>query len=402
MKKKKVLLIHHSGLLGGAGISLYYTWKALEEKYEVSCHVPSEPPELMDFLVSKGLKPKTYAFRLGKITYYSGGNTLASPKFWYHALRSITQFKFWKTIIKNERPDLVFVNSKVLCWMSILFNEVKSVCFVRETIPGNPKSLMNRIMRGLLDKFSIVAFLSEYDADQTRLENAYKIISPDFLDVLEYEEIISREKACEKLGLNSELFNVLFVGGKDPLKGLDVGLKAISRLKDSRIQLIVAGYDKISIHSHGFKGVIEKFKKQKVLKYSRNIDEFIARNNIVDSIKFIGIQSDMRTVYTACDLLIFPMTKPHQARPAFEIGVQKKPVIISDFPNIGEFVINGENGLAFKPNDHIELANAILRLKNDTNLRNQLGKENQKFTYKFHTAEYSVKQLLIGIDKIIG
>ncbi len=402
MKKKKVLLIHHSGLLGGAGISLYYTWKALEEKYEVSCYVPSDPPELMEFLVNKGLKTKTYSFRLGKITYYSGGNTLVSPKFWYHALRILTQLKIWKSIIKIESPDLVLVNSKVLCWMGVLFNGIKSVCFVRETIPGNPKSIMNQIMRRLLDKFSLAAFLSEYDANQTGLEDAFTAVSPDFLDVLEYEEKISREKACEKLGIKSEFFNVVFVGGKDPLKGLDIGLKAISRLKDSRIQLIVAGYDKISIHNHGFKGLVEKIKKQKVLKYSHNIDDFITRNDIEDIVQFIGVQSDMRTVYTASDILIFPMTKPHQARPAFEIGVQKKPVIISDFPNICEFVINGKNGLTFRPNDNIELANAILRLKNDTKFRNQLGNENQEFTYKFHTAEYSVKELLIGINKIIG
>ena len=401
MKNKKILLIHHSGLLGGAGISLYYTWKALAEKYEVSCYVPSDPPELMEFLVSKGLKPTTYSFRLGKITYYSGGNTLVSPKFWYHALRIFTQLKFWKTIIKNESPDLVFVNSKVLCWMGVLFNEMKSVCFVRETIPGKPKSIMNQIMRRLLDKFSLVAFLSEYDAHQTGLKNALTTISPDFLDVLEYEEIISREKACEKLGLNSEPFNVVFVGGKDPLKGLDIGLKAMSRLKDSRIQLIVAGYDKIIIHNHGFKGLIEKIKKQKVLKYSQNIDDYIIGNNIEDSVEYIGVQSDMRTVYTASDLLIFPMTKPHQARPAFEIGVQKKTVIISNFPNISEFVVDKKNGLTFKPNDYIELANAILRLKNDAEFRNRLGNENQEYTYKFHTAEYSVKELLSGIDKII-
>src|SRR5699024_7773296 len=139
------------------------------------------------------------------------------------ALRPFIQYKFWNKVLKKESPDLVFVNSKVLCWMGLMFKKTKSVCFVRETIPGNPKNKMNRIMRWLLDKFSLVVFLSEYDANQTGLKKAFTTVSPDFLYVREYEQIISKEDACEKLGINAETFNVLFVGGKDPLKGLNIG-----------------------------------------------------------------------------------------------------------------------------------------------------------------------------------
>lgn len=401
MKKKKILLIHHSGLLGGAGISLYYTWKALKEKYDVTCYIPDDPPELLNFLVSKGLNPTTFSFRLGKITYYSGGNNLVNPKFWYHALRPFIQYKFWNKVLKKESPDLVFVNSKVLCWMGLMFKKTKSVCFVRETIPGNPKNKMNRIMRWLLDKFSLVVFLSEYDANQTGLKKAFTTVSPDFLYVREYEQIISKEDACEKLGINAETFNVLFVGGKDPLKGLNIGLKAMSCLKKENVQLVVAGYNKISINSRGCKAILQKLKKRKILSYSHKIDNYISKNGIKDKVKYIGIQSDMRKVYSASDVLIFPMIKPHQARPAFEIGVQKKTVIITDFPNISEFIINGKNGITFKAGDYTELANAILLLKNDTEFRNRLGITNQEYTYNFHTAEYSVKKLIIGIEEVI-
>ncbi len=123
MKKKKVLLIHHSGLVGGAGISLYNLWLSLQVEYEVVGYVPDDPPSFMKFLKGKGLSPKIFDYRLGKMTYYSGGNSALAPKFWYHTLHSLTQIKYWENVLESEKPDLVIVNSKVLCWMGFLFKK---------------------------------------------------------------------------------------------------------------------------------------------------------------------------------------------------------------------------------------------------------------------------------------
>ena len=81
----------------------------------------------------------------------------------------------------------------------------------------------------------------------------------------------------------------------------------------------------------------------------------------------------MSVPFAACDILIFPMKEPHQARPAFEIGVQQKPVIITDFPNIHELVKDGVNGLTFDPDNAEALAQAILILKSDKELLKRLG-----------------------------
>ena len=71
--KNKILIIHHSGLIGGAGISFYNVWIELEKEYNVVSYIPDDPPDLLSFLEKKGLKPHTFPFRLGKLTYYSGG-----------------------------------------------------------------------------------------------------------------------------------------------------------------------------------------------------------------------------------------------------------------------------------------------------------------------------------------
>jgi glycosyltransferase involved in cell wall biosynthesis len=400
MNKKKILMIHHSGLIGGAGISFYNIWRSLEEKYNVVSYVADDPPDLLMFLKEKDFNPKSFPFRLGKLTYYSGGNNLWKPRFWYHALHSIFQIRYWKMVIKKENPDLIIVNSKVLCWMGKLFKRTKSVCFVRETIPGNPGNIMNIIMRNLLDDFTLVAFLSEYDLLQTRLSKAKTIVSPDFLDVADYKDKLGKEVACEKLNINSSSFNVLFVGGIDRLKGIDLALKAINLLKDEDITLVVAGNDFGDTSENGHK-FINKFKKRKSIQFSKEIKTYVKQKGIENKINFIGVQTDISVAFSACDVLIFPMKAPHQARPAFEIGVQQKPVIITDFPNIREFVRDGFNGLTFEPNNPDSLVKAIMTFKNDKRMLEKLGNCNYEYTMKYHTERHAMGVLIDKIDEIL-
>lgn len=401
MKRKKILLIHHSGLLGGAGISLYNTWKAFKKKYDIVSCIPNDPPDLLRFLREKGLNPHTFNFRLGKLTYYSGGNNLLKPKFWYHALHSLFQISYWKKIISEEQPDLIIVNSKVLCWMGKLFKKTKSLCFVRETILRSPKKIMNRIMRNMLDNFTVVAFLSEYDLHQTELNKAITVVSPDFLDITEYKDKLGREIACKNLNINSRSFNFLFVGGIDRLKGIDLALKAINILKNENITLVVAGNELGNISGNDIRYLISKIKKRKTIQFSKQIKAYIKQKSIEDKVKFIGIQNDMSVPFAACDILIFPMKEPHQARPAFEIGVQKKPVVITDFPNIREFVKDRVNGLTFEPANAEALAQAILKLKSDKKLLKRLGYSNYEYTMKYHTERYAMGTLMNKIDEIL-
>ena len=401
--QKKILLIHHSGLIGGAGISLYYTWMALKKQYNVVCYIANNPSDLLMFLKERGLNPQTFPFRLGKLTYYSGGNKLINPKLWYHAFHLIFQISYWKKIINEEQPDLVIVNSKVLCWMGMVFKALnkKSLCFVRETIPDNPKNIINRLMQCMLDTFTAVAFLSEYDLHQTRLKRAESVVSPDFLEVANYEDKLGRKVACQNINISSNSFNVLFVGGMDKLKGIDLLVKAANIIKNEDITFIVAGKDFEDAPCKSVNSLFKKLKTRENDKFSRKIKAYIKNQCIENKIKFIGIQKDISIAFSACDVLVFPMKEPHQARPAFEIGVQKKPVIITNFSNIREFVKDGYNGLTFEPNNPEQLANAILRLKNDKKLLEELGKNNFKYTMQYHIEKYAMDELINKIDEIL-
>lgn len=397
--KKKILLIHHSGLIGGGSISFYNILKALEKKYEIACYIPSYPSDFSEFLKAKNIKHNTFDFKLGKITYYNGGNSIVNPKLWLHALNAITQVKYWKKVVKVEKPDLIYLNSKVLCWMSLIFKNNKTVCFVRETIKGDKNNPINKTIKFLLDKFNLVAFLSNYDRNQIKLEKAHTLVSEEYLIPEEYSLKLKKDEACKELKLKTDSFNILFMGGVNELKGIDVALRAINRIKSEDLHLIVAGQG-LEQGSKDDK-FLKKIKNYKSYNFSNKIKTFIRDNTLEDNVSFIGVQNDMSICISACDICIFPMKKAHQARPIFEVGIQKKTIIVTDFPNIKEHLKDEVNGLTFKLNDYQSLSTEILRLKNNELLMKELGNNNYDLTMKYHTKDYALKKLLDMIELYI-
>jgi hypothetical protein len=69
---KRIIFFHHSGTIGGAGVSLYNTIISLKEEYEIIVYCPSQPNAFKQYLESKDIKVKTYDFSIGSIPYYSG------------------------------------------------------------------------------------------------------------------------------------------------------------------------------------------------------------------------------------------------------------------------------------------------------------------------------------------
>ena len=391
----KVLFIHHSGILGGAGISLINVVKSVAREHNVFVGVSSDPDDILTLLrqlsfENPNIKVFSYGRRIGAITYYSGGDTLFSPRLIYRYLLSFKQRKYWNRKIKEINPDVVITNSKILCWMSGLTQLKcrKSICFVRETVKGNRKTFLNNQIAKKLDKYKKVVFLSEYDKKLENLKCAEAYVVHNFISSDQFDTTLSKNEAINLLSLPKDKFYVLYVGGVSEMKGFDLIVQAVLRMDDD-VHLIVAGND---------------FKQARVTKNKSEIDyvdkwqSHIEKEDKKGRIHFLGRVKNMSSCYAACDVLVFPMRSPHQSRPAFEAGLFMKPIIISDFENISEFVRNNENGLRFPPNDVEALTNAIMSLRNDE-LRKRLGKNNYLNTLENHNKEKSCEKIRMLIEE---
>ena len=399
---KKILLIHHSGGIGGAGVSLYNTVVALSKEFEVTIYCPAEPDLYYKFLIEKNVNVKTYDFPLGSIPYYSGGTNIFSPSFMKSIINIKRYLEEWEKILKTEIPDLVIVNSRILSWFSILTNklQINSICFVRETREKSIFNIMNSIQKALLDKFSAVVFISKYDKNVEKLRKTKSIVIPNFIDTEKYILRNDPLNLCNAYGISQSKFNILFVGGMLRIKGFDVAVKALKYLKNYNVCLVVAGDPEFKYKkSQGVTSIIYNLFKRR---YETNIHSTIKKYALDKLIIKVGIQSDMPSLYTLADVLIFPANEPHQARPAFEAGALKKPVIMPDFKNTKEYIRDGVNGLVFRHRSPKSLADKIIMLIENEKLRVKLGEENYQQTMKHHTKKDSEKLLLEIVKEFIS
>lgn len=343
---------------------------SLNQKYDVTVYLPHKDTGLYHELQKRGICVKALNDNIGIIDSFSGSPPTFSKAFFICLAKIILHsYKAVSEIIKEEDPDMVIANSMTLSWIGRLAKKYKKIgiCFVRET--ASAAAGMRLIYYCLNHYFDGVAYLSEFDKNAFRGRAAVRKVIPDTIAEGHYQDVISKEEARRTFGFQSRTFYVLFTGGTNRFpKGFHIIRDAMGYLKEYDIELIVAGNE------------------QEAYPCS-------------DKIRFMGIVSDMQAVYSAADVLVFPSTAPHQARPAYEAGFLRKPVIISDYQQTREYVKDGENGLTFKAGDAHMLSRCILRLYKDKRLLNDLGNNNYKYARARHDPVKCEKKLLTFIEE---
>lgn len=394
----KITIIHHSGVIGGGGVSLISIIKALAPHHNLTVLLSDSPDDILKQLteLKKDYKfqIESYGRRIGALTFYSGGDRLMSLRFLYRLSLIPKQWDYWEHKIKELDPDIVIVNSIILSWMGVLpeIKRRKSICFVRETIKGSLKLRANKIIRKLLLNFSRVVFLSEYDRRSWNFEHEKSEIIRDFVSENALDNSIQRYEATESQGLRQDSFHILYVGGVSHMKGFDLVVKASIDLNDYiDTELVVAGVDFNDRKNMG---------GGKLNTYENNIKNYISQSKYGNKIHLIGRQSNMSNSYAAADVLVFPMRSAHQARPIFEAGFFSKPVIISDFENIKENIIENESGLLFTPGDISDLLSKLKYIALNPGLRIAMGRKNKQLSEANHSMKENNMSLLKLISEI--
>lgn len=361
----KILLVHHCDSWGGAGVSLRDMCQMLCQTYEVTVCLPHFECEVDKELKKiNGVKIIAIDADMGMISAYNGGPHFISRTYVKNLLNIKNSRKKLVAILNSEKYDMVILNSITLAWAAKTIERMKipTVIYIRETKVNNPGYYW---CKGIIEKYCAgVIYISEFDRKKAKLKVKNQAVVRDCLDIREYNIDTTRTKACDKFGLKVDNFNILYVGGSDALKGYSVMLSACKKLSDSRIAFVIAG--------------------------AVNEEKKINSGNVF----YLGKVYNMPALYRACDALIFPSIKGHQARPIFEAGAMHLPVIISDFPETADEVRNGENGLVFTPGDSDALVLCIEKLFSHQDGAKKLGERNYKNTRDKHDFEVCQKQLI--------
>jgi D-inositol-3-phosphate glycosyltransferase len=145
---------------------------------------------------------------------------------------------------------------------------------------------------------------------------------------LELFQPIDKAQARGALGL-SEKRVILYVGRIEPLKGLDILLKAVARLEDrADTRLLIVG------GRHGEDAELERLKT------------IAAQLGIADMVSFTGAvkQTLLPNYYSAADVFVLPSYYESFGLVALEAMACGTPVVVSRVGGLKSFIRDGETG----------------------------------------------------------
>jgi glycosyltransferase involved in cell wall biosynthesis len=199
---------------------------------------------------------------------------------------------------------------------------------------------------------------------------AYSGIDPRRFD----PEIRKRARAAarETLGVSPGRFALLMVGNDFKNKGLECLLRAVRKIGDRRLLVLVCGHDDPAPY-----------------------EGFRAGPDAVETV-FLPIRRDVELYYAAADACIGPSLEDAFSLPPLEAMGSGLPVVVSRTAGASEIVTHGRDALILEnPNDADELALLIGQICNDESLRQRLSEQAavtaRQFTWDASTEQ--VKQL---------
>ena len=176
------------------------------------------------------------------------------------------------------------------------------------------------------------------------------------------KKLVSKHNFKEKYQINSNF--ILFVGRFSKSKGIETLINAFSivknELKDSDIHLVIMGVD---------------------FGYQSEMEKLIKKLNLSEEIKVIKNppRDDVISAYGESEFLVLPSQWELSPLVPLESFAFKKPVISTNSHGIPYTVQNNKNGILVEPENSLELSNAIVKLLNDSKLREKLGLSGYNF-----------------------
>jgi len=293
------------------------------------------------------------------------------------SVNSVYPISWLKTVkeIKQYNPDYIitaywipFTGISTGFILSRVKKRFKTLALAHNIIPHDRKPLDNTITAFFLKQNKGVVLLS------SAVEQELNRFAPDKPRLVAFHPVyeqfgtrVDRGEALKKLNLDDGKY-VLFFGLIKKYKGLDVLLKAFAseKLKKSDIKLIVAGefYD-------------SKEKYLDIIRQEGLEDKIVLHEGFVPD-------SMVKYYFSVADALILPYHSATQSgvtQIAYHFDL---PMIASDVGALPELVPDGKAGFVFEAGKAEQLADAVLRLYDDSNpemFRKFVEKEKEKFSW---------------------
>lgn len=275
--------------------------------------------------------------------------------------------------IRHSKPDLIIVHgysTHIWTKLALVYAKipVKLIHVEHNTEKYTPfRRYLTRKLDKYTDKYICVSkgvanHLIKQGIDKSKVEVIYNGI-----------DIQSFDLAKEK----HDIFTVGMVARFSKQKDQMTLIKAIEYLikeKNEKINLLLMG----------------------VGKTRKKCEKYIIENNLNEHIKII--EGNFKDLIVKTDLFVLATHYEGFGLVLCEAMAAKTPVISTDVSGANEVVLNNKTGLLVEDNNILDLANNILKMKNDELLRNVFAEE----AYSFINKNFSLELMYRNYEKVLN
>jgi glycosyltransferase involved in cell wall biosynthesis len=397
---RRVLYIHHGGEIGGAPLSLLYLLRQLDRSRYEPIVATLKPGPVVALYQAEGIETHVVTgisdFSHTTLEWYGGGELWRLPG---KALRFWPSVRRARQLVERIGPDLVHLNSSTLAAAAIGSARagVPVVWHIREPLAKGYIGLRKALLRGIIDRRATrIIAISHHDASQLIPTDRIRVIH-NFVDFDVFDRALDGRAFRNEMDIPEHARVVTMLGGVARPKGTLTFVRAMARVREAvpdAVGLIVG--PGLPPAESGLKALAKRLLGTDA--YAHAVARELSGQ---EDIHLTGIRQDVPEILAASDVLAFPSSVPHFARPVIEAAAMSKPAVASDLGGPQELIVNGETGLLIRASDPEALAVALIRLLDDPSLARSMGESAYRHAREHFNAERNAAETIAIYEEVL-
>lgn len=302
--------------------------------------------------------------------------------FW-RKIRFLGTISFWIKIflvLKKINPDIVhaqnigngipaFLAKKIFKKPYVVYGHGSDVY-----LPWRFKKPISKLV--LKNADAVIALTEDMKKAIKKIYNRDVLVIPNGIDLEKFEDL-SRVTFRKRWKIEDEEKILTFVGTLRPIKGVEYLIRAMKIIRqknaDARLMLVGNGEEREKL---------EKLVKELIL------EEYV---------RFIGkVQNEEVPEYMAAsDIFILPSLSEGFPVTVLEAMASGLPIIVTRVRGLQEIIKDGENGFLVEPKNPEQIAEKVLMLLEDDELRERISKNNKE-----QAEGYSWESVVARLEKV--
>ncbi|NTW22350.1 glycosyltransferase family 4 protein [Candidatus Falkowbacteria bacterium] len=370
--KHKVLILNHTPFVGGAQLAIIDLLEKIDRERFEPVVVNSNKAEELGFVSE--YERLGVAYRLIPFERMKVLDWRAVARYW-------SSVKELRRIVVQEKPCVIFCNTvraDLVAAIVSLMTKTKAIWYVNDyTFPRPVFRLLQIIPRKII--FVSAAVAGYYGCDLKK--NKFQVIHPwsRFDERLSNVSIEDIQKIREGWKAGPNNFVVGFVGRLVEWKGAQVLVKAIKLLKDrgaSNIKCVIIGSGQSEPNNEAA------------------VHDLVADLDLGETVVFTGHVKLVAPLVKSLDLLCLTSIEPEPySTVVVEAMLARVPTIGTDLGGTPEAIKHERTGLLVRPDDAEGLAEAIIKIMDDQELRNRLIDNGLSYASENNTAVSAARRL---------